>query len=157
MFETYPYNYNPYFAQQMAYQYQQSQQIQGVKFVKDLQEAQTCSIPLGTKALFMNQNENIFYLKENDFNGVSSVTAYKFEEIKPHSDENYITREEFEKWKEEYEQSVQQSQRAADVPAQFSQQQQSNGTTAELYQNDFSKPSKSPSGEVNPRAESLFN
>lgn len=154
MFEAYPYNYNPYFAQQMAYQYQQPQQIQGVKFVKDLQEAQTCSIPLGTKALFMSQNENIFYLKENDFNGVSSVTAYKFEEIKPHSDENYITREEFEKWKEEYEQSVQQGQSA--VPTQFSQQQ-SNGTTAELYQNYFSKSSKSPSGETDPRAESLFS
>lgn len=46
MFETYPYNYNPYFAQQMALQYQQPQQIQGVKFVKDLQEAQNCSIPI---------------------------------------------------------------------------------------------------------------
>ena len=155
MFEAYPYNYNPYFAQQMAIQYQQPQQIQGVKFVKDLQEAQNCSIPIGTKALFMNQNENIFYLKENDFNGVSNVTSYKFEEIKPRSDENYITREEFEKWKEEYEQSIQQSKRVADVPAQLSQRQP-NGTTAEFYQNNFAQPSQGTGGATYPREESIF-
>lgn len=103
----------------------------------------------------MNQNENIFYLKENDFNGVSNVTSYKFEEIKPRSDENYITREEFEKWKEEYEQSIQQSQRAANVPAQLSQQQP-NGTTAEFYQNNFTKPSQGTSGATYPREESIF-
>lgn len=35
MFETNPYNYNPYFSQSMAYGYQQQQssQIQGVRFV----------------------------------------------------------------------------------------------------------------------------
>ena len=77
MFETNPYNYNPYFPQSMAYGYQQQQQnsqIQGIRFVQGLQEAQSCTIPLGTKSIFMDMNKDVFYLKEMDFNGVSKVT-----------------------------------------------------------------------------------
>lgn len=160
MFETNPYNYNPYFPQSMAYGYQQQQQnsqIQGIRFVQGLQEAQSCTIPLGTKSIFMDMNKDVFYLKEMDFNGVSKVTEYEFKPVEhnPVDNSNFITRAEFEKWKEEYEQSIQQSKRVADVPAQLSQRQP-NGTTAEFYQNNFTQPSQGTGGATYPREESIF-
>ena len=80
MFETNPYNYNPYFPQSMAYGYQQQQQnsqIQGIRFVQGLQEAQSCTIPLGTKSIFMDMNKDVFYLKEMDFNVADTQAAIK--------------------------------------------------------------------------------
>lgn len=100
MFETNPYNYNPYFPQSMAYGYQQQQQnsqIQGIRFVQGLQEAQSCTIPLGTKSIFMDMNKDVFYLKEMDFNGVSKVTEYEFKPVEhnPVDNSNFITRAEY--------------------------------------------------------------
>lgn len=168
MFETNPYNYNPYFPQSMAYGYQQQQnsQIQGIRFVQGLQEAQSCTIPLGTKSIFMDMNKDVFYLKEMDFNGVSKVTEYEFKPVEhnPVDNSNFITRTEFEKWKEEYEQLVQ--QRYASQPAQqFTNEQQIDGKqqpTAEygsvdaVYQNDLSTASESPSGANVEKQSSLF-
>ena len=108
MFETYPYNYNPYYMQPMPSTYQ-SPQIQGVKFVQNLQEAQSCSIPLGTRVIFMNQDEDVFYIKEMDYNGVSNVTEYEFKKKEPIKEtRDYITKDEFEQWRKGYEQFIEQ-------------------------------------------------
>lgn len=169
MFETNPYNYNPYFPQSMAYGYQQQQQnsqIQGIRFVQGLQEAQSCTIPLGTKSIFMDMNKDVFYLKEMDFNGVSKVTEYEFKPVEhnPVDNSNFITRAEFEKWKEEYEQLVQQRY-ASQSAQQFINEQQIDGKqqpTAEygsvdaVYQNDLSAASESTSGANVEKQSSLF-
>ena len=169
MFETNPYNYNPYFPQSMAYGYQQQQQnsqIQGIRFVQGLQEAQSCTIPLGTKSIFMDMNKDVFYLKEMDFNGVSKVTEYEFKPVEhnPVDNSNFITRAEFEKWKEEYEQLVQQRY-ASQSAKQFTNEQQIDGKqqpTAEygsvdaVYQNDLSAASESTSGANVEKQSSLF-
>lgn len=169
MFETNPYNYNPYFPQSMAYGYQQQQQnsqIQGIRFVQGLQEAQSCTIPLGTKSIFMDMNKDVFYLKEMDFNGVSKVTEYEFKPVEhnPVDNSNFITRAEFEKWKKEYEQLVQQRY-ASQSAQQFTNEQQIDGKqqpTAEygsvdaVYQNDLSAASESTSGANVEKQSSLF-
>lgn len=164
MFETNPYNYNPYFPQSMAYGYQQQQQnsqIQGIRFVQGLQEAQSCTIPLGTKSIFMDMNKDVFYLKEMDFNGVSKVTEYEFKPVEhnPVDNSNFITRAEFEKWKEEYEQLVQQRY-ATQSAQQFANEQQSTaaeyGPVDAVYKNNVPAASESSSGANAEKQSSLF-
>ena len=145
MFENYPYNYNPYYMRP----YQQPQ-IQGVKFVQNLQEAQSCSIPLGTKAIFMNQGEDIFYIKEMDFNGISNVTEYEFKKKEPTQEtKEYMTREEFENWRTGYEQFIKQQLLST-------QSAQPDEPANSVYQNDKPRTSKSTSGADASNGQSLF-
>lgn len=51
---------------------QGQQGIQGVRFVNGIEEAKNCTIPLGSKALLMDKEKDIFYLKETDMAGVSN-------------------------------------------------------------------------------------
>lgn len=100
----YPY-FNPY-APYMPIQnsaYPPSNQIQGVRFVSNRQEAESCAVPRGTKALLMDSNKDIFYLKETDMNGISTISEYSFKKVEPQTADNYITKDEFNKWKEQYE------------------------------------------------------
>lgn len=88
----YPY-FNPY-APYMPMQnsaYPPSNQIQGVRFVSNRQEAESCAVPRGTKALLMDSNKDIFYLKETDMNGISTISEYSFKKVEPQTADNYIT------------------------------------------------------------------
>lgn len=84
--------------------------IQGTRFVDGLAGAQSCVTPLGSKTLLMDNNSDRFYIKETDMNGVSTISQYAFSKIeeKPVQTGDYITREEFEKWKERYESAIKQ-------------------------------------------------
>lgn len=80
----YPY-FNPY-APYMPMQngaYTSANQIQGVRFVSNRQEAESCAVPRGTKALLMDSNKDIFYLKETDINGISTISEYSFQKVEP--------------------------------------------------------------------------
>lgn len=80
----YPY-FNPY-APYMPVQnsaYPPANQIQGVRFVSNRQEAESCAVPRGTKALLMDSNKDIFYLKETDMNGISTISEYSFKKVEP--------------------------------------------------------------------------
>ena len=117
MFNPYGFNYPNYFQQQpqMA---SPEPQITGVKFVNNIQEANNCNIPLGAKAIFMDKNQDRFYLKETDFNNFSTLTEYEFKKVenlpREETDASFITREEFEKWRNQYESIVQQIQQSTD-------------------------------------------
>lgn len=53
---------------------QQNQQgIQGVRFVNGIEEAKNCTIPLGSKALMMDKEQDRFYLKETDVASVQET------------------------------------------------------------------------------------
>lgn len=94
--------YNPYFSTPRP----QS----GIRFVRNIQEANNCLIPPGTQAIFMDQNVDKFYLKETDYNNFSTVTEYEFKKVEYPKNDEFITKEEFEKWKEQYESIIQQVQ-----------------------------------------------
>lgn len=120
MFDAYnPYNNltygNPY---QPVYR-NQSPVWQGTRFVSGFLEAQSYPTPPGTKVLLMDSQEDKFYIKENDFNGVSSVSQYSFSKIEePKQDtRDYITREEFDRWKENYESTIKQQYAAQSAAA----------------------------------------
>lgn len=148
MYSPYQMNYSNFFPQQNPYQnFQPGPQIQGVKFVNGLPEANNWTIPPGTKALFMDKNEDKFYLKETDFNNFSTVTEYEFYKTsdKPLQNNNdFITREEFERWKEQYESTVQ------------SKQSKSNDSTSRVHKNNHTAASKGPSGGNVADQQSLF-
>lgn len=112
--------YNPYSSLTYSNPYQpvyrnQSPVWQGTRFVSGLSEAQSYPAPPGTKVLLMDSQEDKFYIKENDFNGISTVSQYRFSKIEEprEKSENYITREEFDRWKENYESAIRQQYAAA--------------------------------------------
>lgn len=104
--------YNPY--DNFVYSNMYRPQIQGARFVDGLAGAQACVIPLGSKAILMDSNEDKFFIKETDFNGVSTISQYAFTKVedRPESGNNYVTREEFERWKENYESAIRRQQPA---------------------------------------------
>ncbi len=127
--------YNPYSSLTYGNPYQpvyrnQSPVWQGTRFVSGLSEAQSYPATPGTKVLLMDSQEDKFYIKENDFNGVSTVSQYRFSKIEEprEKSENYITREEFDRWKENYESAIRQQYAAA--------QSTSSGAGSSIPEND---------------------
>ena len=115
--------------------WQQPQGIAGVRFVRGIEEARSVAIPCGTKALFMDADSDVFFIKETDAAGASSVDAYKFEKMAPEQT-GYVTRAEFEEMKRAYESAIRGG--AAPQPGgeqPFGQQigQQPNGAAAGPY------------------------
>lgn len=114
--------YNPYYP---AY-YQPNipsgtNDIQGVGWVTSLDEVRNAVVPFGRK-LFMNQNEYIFYVKDSQGN----IEVFKFEKSASYGNidmSGYVTKEEFDKLRSQYEQLIQQQQaanaaaNAATIPA----------------------------------------
>lgn len=87
----------------MIYYNSPPQQIQTIKFVNGRQGAEQCMLPWNSKAILMDMNDDIFYLKETDMNGISSMTAFGFQRLDQPPQNNYITRAEFEEWRKKYE------------------------------------------------------
>ena len=104
--------FNPYGNAYMPYQYapQSPQGIAGVRFVNGMDEAKNCLVPIGTRALFMDSKEDVFYIKETDANGISSVTPYSFSKVESSSPQ-YVTKEQVEEilenWRKRYEPTTQ--------------------------------------------------
>ena len=99
--------------------YQNSSPSSGIKFVNGIQEVNNYWLVPGTQAIFMDRNKDRFYLKETDFNGFSVTTEYEFKKVEypQENPSNYITKEEFEQWKEKYESIIQQIESAANTSA----------------------------------------
>ena len=82
--------------------------IQNVRTVANEAEARQCVCPLGSRVLLMDASEPRFYVKETDFNNVSTLKAYEFHEVTDTPKRSdYITRAEFEEWKANHEPAVQ--------------------------------------------------
>ena len=130
---------------------QGQQAIQGVRFVSGIEEAKNCTIPLGSKALLMDKDQDRFYLKETDMTGVSTVSEFEFKKVEAEARQEYVTRQEFERLsaqlKEQYESVIQRT-------GQFQQPTQtqprvdptaipsvSNVPLNGVYQDDFSRAS----------------
>ena len=99
----YQWGYQPYPVYQPS---PQQQGIAGVRFVNGIGEARSVAIPYGSKALFMDAGEDVFYVKETDMTGASTVDMYRFEKVEPR--DGYVTRAEFEELKEAYESAIRQ-------------------------------------------------
>lgn len=130
--------YNPYFYGQNPYG-DQSSVIQGVPFVNGLEEAKNYFSPRGTKIMLMDKLEDKFYIKETTLNGISNINTYSFEKVEVQPQEqstDYITRAEFDKWKEQYESTIQSKASAVTT---------SNDSIATVSKNNNTKSSKKSS------------
>lgn len=153
---TPPPNWQP----QTAPMQQNQQGIQGVRFVSGIEEAKNCTIPLGSKALLMDKEKDMFYLKETDMTGVSTVSEFEFKKVEVEAPQEYVTRQEFEQFsaqlsaqlKEQYESVIQRA-------GQFQQPTQtqprvdpaavpsiSNVPLNGVYQDDLSRASQGSGG-----------
>lgn len=74
----------------------QSDDIQGVRFVDGLEDAQRCVTPFGSRVLLMDKNSDKFYIKETDTSGVATVSEYEFRKVTKDSHTDYVTKEELE-------------------------------------------------------------
>lgn len=144
---TYPWSYQPYYQPYPVYQpAPQAQGIAGVRFVSGEEEARSVAIPYGTRALFMDANEDAFYIKETDGAGASTVEEYEFRKVEPKREE-YVTRAEFDELKEAYESALRQSA-AGRQPAQ----QQPDSAAYGAYPVDDTGASQGGSAAPHPRA-----
>lgn len=75
-----------------------------IKTVNGIQSAEQYIMSPNSRTILMDSTMDRFYLKETDAAGVAKITAYDFMEVKNNPLQNdYITREEFNQWKEQYE------------------------------------------------------
>lgn len=91
MYSTYP--------TMPAYPMQEQIGIQGTRFVSGVEEARSCVLPYGTKAILMDNDLPRFYLKEIDATGVATITTYEFHEVPDEQANPYVTKSEFEELK----------------------------------------------------------
>lgn len=89
----FPYSPYPMWPQQTP----QTNEIQGVRFVKDEAEARSVIVPYGQRALLMDSNDSTFYIKSTDANGMSTVEAYDFARREEAASPDYVTREELQR------------------------------------------------------------
>lgn len=93
----YQYPMQPYQQPMQPMQFTQQDEIQGVRFVDGLEDAQKCVTPFGSKVLLMDKNSDRFYIKDTDMTGVATVSEYEFRKVTNEAqNSNYVTREELE-------------------------------------------------------------
>lgn len=79
----------------------QQNQIDGVRWVNTLDEVNGTTLNLGSSALFMFTSEPAFAIKSVSPSGVPQVKVFDFHERQPVTPASYVTREEFDKLKEQ--------------------------------------------------------
>lgn len=93
----YQYPMQPYQQPMQPMQPTQQDEIQGVRFVDGLEDAQRCVTPFGSKVLLMDKNSDKFYIKDTDITGVATVSEYEFRKVTNEAqNSDYVTREELE-------------------------------------------------------------
>ncbi|MBO7677207.1 MAG: hypothetical protein J6S49_06810 [Erysipelotrichaceae bacterium] len=90
MYPIYP---NPY--QQMVTAPQQ----QTIQYVNGKQSAETYQIPANSSVILMDSNLPRFYMKQTDASGMTTIKAYDFKEAEVEKPQEYVTKQEFEKFK----------------------------------------------------------
>ena len=84
------------------YQYQSflSQPTQNIQYVNGKQSAEGYPMSPNSSAILMDSNTSRFYLKQTDASGMATVKTYDFKEAEEEKPVEYITRSEFETFKE---------------------------------------------------------
>ena len=91
--------YNPYQTQFMP-QIQMPQQPQNIQYVKDKQSAEAFQMPPSSSVILMDSNQARFYMKQTDASGVATIKSYDFKETEAEKPVEYVTKSEFEKFKQ---------------------------------------------------------
>lgn len=76
--------------------------IQGVRWVSNINEVNSIPVPDGVKEMFMERTNPIFYIKDGSY-----ISTFKFEKVEPPKPEDFVTRTEFDELRRKYESLVQ--------------------------------------------------
>lgn len=88
-----------------SYQPQQQANVVNMILVNSEEEARNYALNPGNSVFLMDSNNSVFYTKSVDFSGIATFKKYQFSEVTDTpapSQGDYITREEFEEWKKQY-------------------------------------------------------
>ena len=116
MFGNYP--YQPTLQNQFANQFEspyRQQSKMDIQMVNGPESASAYQMPPNSRQILMDKNIARFYLVETDATGMKSMKAYDFMEAKEESRPEYLTKREFEKWRESYESAIQGANQQADA------------------------------------------
>lgn len=83
----------------MPQQYNTQQQDSSIKYVNGKESANAYQMQPNTSVLLMDSNNPKFYIKTSDASGFCTVRTFNFSEETEANSDKYITREEFEKFK----------------------------------------------------------
>ena len=116
MFGNYPYQptLQSQFANQFESPYRQQSKMD-IQMVNGPESASAYQMPPNSRQILMDKNIARFYLVETDATGMKSMKAYDFMEAKEESQPEYLTKREFEKWRESYESAIQGANQQADA------------------------------------------
>lgn len=81
-----------------------------LKFVNGRESAEAYYLPPNSQDVLFDKNKPRFYMKETDASGAQSICVYEFFKVNdtPQTSLNtdYVTRQEFEEWKKNYESTI---------------------------------------------------
>jgi len=83
-------------------QAQLANQLQGTRFVKGYEGAMSCPCLPG-RTLLMDEDEDVFYIKEVSGYGNATIRRFRFEEIPEPKQPEYVTKDEFDELRRRYE------------------------------------------------------
>ena len=90
MYPVYPY-------QPLANAFAPAQQQ--IQYVNGKQSAETYQMPANSSVILMDQNKSRFYMKMTDASGQATIKSYDFRESEEEKPKEYVTKQEFEAFK----------------------------------------------------------
>ena len=74
-------------------------QQQNIQYVNGKQSAESYQMPANSSVILMDSNLPRFYMKQTDASGLATIRAYDFKEVEAEKPQEYVTKQEFEKFK----------------------------------------------------------
>lgn len=97
MYPIYP-TVSPYMPQQ-----------QSIQYVNGKQSAESYQMPANSSVILMDSNLPRFYMKQTDASGLATIRSYDFKETEEEKPAEYVTKSEFESFKEEMKGAIHES------------------------------------------------
>ena len=86
----YPYQTTPFLPQA---------QPQTIQYVNGKQSAESYQMPANSSVILMDSNCARFYMKQTDASGMATIKSFDFKETEEEKPTEYVTKQEFEKFK----------------------------------------------------------
>lgn len=71
-----------------------------IQYVNNKQSAETYQMQPNSSVILMDSNLPRFYMKQTDASGVATIKSYDFKETEEEKPTEYVTKQEFEKFKQ---------------------------------------------------------
>ena len=89
----------PFYPNTSPYQQLVAPQTQNIQYVNGKQSAESYQMPANSSVILMDSNLARFYMKQTDASGLATIKSYDFTETEEEKPKEYVTKQEFEKFK----------------------------------------------------------